>query len=148
MGWGIYLYPEIYYSKVNYKSKYDVEREIESIKKVIKMLESKLMGLALMTEPNKMMSKEDIEEGISPMQWVQCEVDSILNANDDTALKDYYFDLFKLEWLRDYWDDAHNEDGKAVAPPKGSFKWPRNAYMAGDYVDSVYEELQEYDEEG
>ena len=35
MGWGIYLYPEIYYSKVDYRTKDDVLREIESVKKVI-----------------------------------------------------------------------------------------------------------------
>lgn len=140
MGWGIYLYPEIYYSKVDYRTKEDVLREIESTKKIIAMLERKLEGLAMMTEPSKMMSKEDIEEGISPMEWVRHEVFQIL-GEDYSSLKDYYYELFKLEWLYDYWDSAHNENGKAVAPPKGSFKWPRTAYMDGDYVDAVYEEL-------
>lgn len=141
MGWGMYLYPEIYYSKVDYRTKEDVLREIESTKKIIAMLERKLEGLAMMTEPSKMMSKEDIEEGISPMEWVRHEVFQIL-GEDYSSLKDYYYELFKLELLYDYWDSAHNDDGKAVCPPKGSFKWPRNAYMCGDYIDSVHEELQ------
>lgn len=140
MGWGIYLYPEIYYSKVDYRTKEDVLNEIESIKKIIAMLERKLEGLAMMTEPAKMMSKEDIEEGISPMEWVRHEVFQIL-SEDYSSLKDYYYELFKLELLYDHWDAAHNENGKAVAPPKGSFKWPRVAYMGGDFVDAVYEEL-------
>lgn len=140
MGWGIYLYPEIYYSKVDYRTKEDVLNEIESIKKIIAMLERKLEGLAMMTEPAKMMSKEDIEEGISPMEWVRHEVFQIL-GEDYSSLKDYYYELFKLELLYDHWDAAHNENGKAVAPPKGSFKWPRVAYMGGDFVDAIYEEL-------
>lgn len=140
MGWGIYLYPEIYYSKVDYRTKEDVLNEIESVKKIIAMLERKLEGLAMMTEPAKMMSKEDIEEGISPMEWVRHEVFQIL-SEDYSSLKDYYYELFKLELLYDHWDAAHNENGKAVAPPKGSFKWPRVAYMGGDFVDAIYEEL-------
>lgn len=140
MGWGIYLYPEIYYSKVDYRTKEDVLNEIESVKKIIAMLERKLEGLAMMTEPAKMMSKEDIEEGVSPMEWVRHEVFQIL-GEDYSSLKDYYYELFKLELLYDHWDAAHNENGKAVAPPKGSFKWPRVAYMGGDFVDAVYEEL-------
>lgn len=141
MGWGIYLYPEIYYSKVNYRDKEDVLNEIESTKKVISMLERKLEGLAMMTEPAKMMPKEDIEEGVSPIDWIRHEVFKIL-SEDYSSLKDYYYELFKLEWLYDYWDAAHNKDGKAVAPPKGSFKWPREAYMCGDYIESVNEELK------
>ena len=139
MGWGIYLYPEIYYSKVDYRTKDDVLREIESVKNVISSLERKLEGLAMMTEPAKMMSKEDIEEGISPMEWVRHEVFQIL-GEDYSSLKDYYYELFKLEWLYDYWDAAHNENNKAVHPPLGSFNWPRTAYMCGDYVESVLED--------
>lgn len=139
MGWGIYLYPEIYYSKVDYKTKEDVLEEIDLTKRIIKNLESDLMGLALMTEPQKMMSKEDIEEGVSPMQWVRNEVNQILDENTEASLKDYYYELFKLEMLYDHWDAAHNEDGFAVHPPKGSFKWPRNAYISGDFIESIFE---------
>lgn len=143
MGWGIYLYPEVYYSKVDFRNKSDVEEEIESIKKIIKSLEDKLILLAATTEPNKMMSKEDIEEGISPLDWVNREVKNILDDDVEYDLKGYYFDLYRLEMLRDYWDAAHNKDGKAVAPPKGSFKYPREAYMDGDFIDSVYEDGSE-----
>ena len=135
MGWGIYLYPEIYYSKVDYRTKDDVLREIESVKKVISSLERKLEGLAMMTEPAKMMSKEDIDEGVSPMFWIRNEVFDILS--EDGSLKDYYYKLFKLEMLYDNWDAAHNENNKAVHPPLGSFNLSRNAYMCGDYVESV-----------
>lgn len=140
MGWGIYLYPEIYYSKVDFRSKYDVEREIESIKSIIKSLEDRLILLTATTEPNKMMSKEDIDEGISPLDWIDREVKSILDNNSETSLKDYYYELFRLEMLKSYWDSAHNKDGKAVAPPKGSYKYPRDAYMNGDFIDAVYED--------
>lgn len=138
MGWGIYLYPEIYYSKVDYRTKDDVLREIESVKNIISSLERKLEGLAMMTEPAKMMSKEDIEEGVSPMFWIRNEVFNILS--EDGSLKDYYYKLFKLEMLYDNWDAAHNENNKAVHPPLGSFKWPRNVYMCGDYIESVLED--------
>lgn len=147
MGWGIYLYPEIYYSKVNYRSKDDVEDEIDTVKKIIKSLEDRLILLAATTEPNKMMSKEDIDEGISPLDWVDREIKSILDDDSEANLKDYYFDLYRLEMLRNYWDSAHNKDGKAVAPPKGSFKYPREAYMDGDFIESVYEDGTNTEEE-
>ena len=140
MGWGIYLYPEIYYSKVDFKCKEDVEDAIISTKKVISHLENKLSSLALMTEPNKMMSKEDIENGISPLDWISYEIKDILTGDNEATLKDYYYELYKLEMLRDYWDAAHNKEGKAIAPPKGSFKYPREAYMCGDFIDSIFED--------
>lgn len=135
MGWGIHLYPQIYYSKVDFRSKADVEDEIESTKRIIKMLEDKLLSLVMTTEPSKMMSKD---EECSPSEWLLFEYRHIM---DDTecSLKDYYYELWKLELLYDNWDNAHNKEGKAVKPPKDSFKEWDQAYMTGDYIDSVYE---------
>ena len=143
MGWGIYLYPEIYYSKVGYRCKDDVFREIEDTKKVITMLEQKLLALVMTTEPQKMMPQSDIDEGISPLEWLKFEYREIIGDDYDETLKGYYWRLFKLELLYDYWDAAHNSEGKAVSPPKGMYKWPRTAYMDGDFIDSVYEETEE-----
>lgn len=134
MGWGIYLYPQIYYSKVDFKSKWDVEREIEDTKKVIKMLEDKLMSLVMTTEPDKMMPKD--YDG-SPLEWLMFSYRELMEGWDET-IKSYYYELWKLELLHENWDNAHNKDGKAVRPPKGAFKEWDTAYMEGDFIDSVY----------
>lgn len=136
MGWGIYLYPQIYYSKVDYRTKWDVERAIDETKKVIKMLEEKLLSLVMTTEPNKMMPKD---EECSPSEWLLFEYRNIMEGYDD-SLKGYYYELWKLELLLENWDGAHNKEGKAIHPPKGSFiEWDR-AYMHGDFIESVYED--------
>ena len=146
MGWGIYLYPEIYYSKVNYKSKEDVEIEIENVKSIINMLETKLYGLVVTTEPQKMMSQQNIDNGYSPFEWISHEYDEIItNPYSEATLKDYYYQLFKLELLYNSWDIAHNKDGQAIMPPKGSFEYPRNAYMDVTYKENVYENEVEID---
>lgn len=134
MGWGIYLYPQIYYSKVDFKSKWDVEREIEDTKRVIKMLEDKLMSLVMTTEPDKMMPKD--YDG-SPLEWLMFSYRELMEGWDET-IKSYYYELWKLEFLHENWDNAHNKDGKAVRPPKGAFKEWDTAYMEGDFIDSVY----------
>lgn len=136
MGWGIYLYPQIYYSKVDYRTKWDVERAIDDIKRVIKMLEEKLLSLVMTTEPNKMMSKD---EECSPSEWLLFEYRNIMEGYED-SLKGYYYELWKLELLYENWDAAHNQEGKAIHPPKGSFKHWNSAYMHGDFIESVYED--------
>ena len=136
MGWGIYLYPQIYYSKVDFRSKYDVEREIESVKNIIKMLEDKLLALVMTTEPHKMMPQD---EEWSPQEWLLSEYRQLMEDYED-SLKGYYYQLWKLELLYENWDSAHNENGKAIHPPKGSFKHWDTAYMDGDFIDSVYED--------
>lgn len=140
MGWGIYLYPEIYYSKVNFKCKEDVKDEIDNIKSIIKNLEQELYSLVITTEPEKMMGKNLIDEGYTPMDWLNNSFNNIVtNENSEATLKDYYYDLFKLEMLYDHWDYAHNKEGKAIRPPKDSFSGTRFAYMCGDFIDSVFE---------
>ena len=134
MGWGIYLYPQIYYSKVDFKSKWDVEREIESLKQVIKMLEQKLLSLVMTTEPRKMMAED---EECSPSEWLLLEYRDLMEG-DDSSLKSFYYNLWKLELLCENWDNAHTKDGKAISPPKNSFKEYNTAYMDGDFIESIY----------
>lgn len=135
MGFGVYLYPEIYYSKPKWYTYDGLLDEIESIKRIIDMQKKKLAALAMMTEPQKMMPKDQED----PIWWIQREVDEILFDEDSEAtLGDYYRELFKLELMRDNWDACH-KDGIAIAPPKGSFD-KVNAYMTGDFVDSNYED--------
>lgn len=136
MGWGIYLYPQIYYSKVDFKSKWDVEREIESLKQIIKMLEQKLLSLVMTTEPRKMMAED---EECSPSEWLLLEYRDLMEG-DDSSLKSLYYNLWKLELLYENWDNAHTKEGKAIHPPKGSFKHWDSVYMSGDFIESVYED--------
>lgn len=142
MGWGITLYPQIYYSKVNFRTKYDVESEIEDIKKSIKMLENRLLALVMTTEPAKMMSND---EECSPNEWLLSEYRQIIEDDED-SLKRYYYELWKLEILRDNWDACH-KDNKAIAPPKDTFKDWDIAYMDGDFIETINEDGSELQEE-
>lgn len=135
MGWGITLYPQIYYSKVNFQSKLDVEDKIEDIKKSIRVLEARLLALVMTTEPSKMMPAE---ENCSPSEWLIDEYRNIIDGDD--SLKRYYYELYKLELLRNSWDSAHNKDGLAICPPKETFRDCDSAYLDGDYIESVYED--------
>ena len=75
----------------------------------------------------------------SPHEWLLLEYRQLMEDYED-SLKGYYYQLWKLELLYENWDNAHNKDGKAIHPPKGSFKHWDTAYMDGDFIDSVYED--------
>jgi hypothetical protein len=135
MGFGVYLYPEIFFSKPQWTTYHDILDEIDVTKRIIKNYESELAALATMTEPRKFMP-DDCDD---PMWWVQSRVQTLLTDEDsEETLKAYYYELFKLEMLRDYWDKCH-KNGYAIAPPKGAFD-NVDAYMTGDFVEANYED--------
>lgn len=130
MGFGITLYPQIYFNKRNYKYKYEVEDEINTIKNIIRDLENHLLTLIMTTEPSKMMPEN--WEG-SPMEWLLYEYRKITDGYED-SLKGYYYDLWELELLLENWDYCHDKDGKAIIPPEGVFNDSITAYIDGDFI--------------
>ena len=61
MGWSTELFCNISFNKKTYNSLYDVERDIEECKDLMKVCVDKLRALALMTEPQKMLNCADCE---------------------------------------------------------------------------------------
>lgn len=132
MGWGTYLYPQIYYSHEGFRSKYDVEEKLESAKKWVNHLKDDIRKYAYMTEPGKFMSNDDIEEGNSPDFWLSQEIDNLIGCLDEA-----YYDVWKYEILLENWDNCHDkETGLAIAPPKEMQHWEA-AFMDGDFVKTV-----------
>lgn len=132
MGWGTYLYPQIYYSHEGFQSKYDVEEKLESAKKWVNHLKDDIRKYAYMTEPAKFMSEDDIKEGNSPNFWLDQEIDNLIESLDDA-----YYDVWKYEILLDNWDNCHDKkSGLAIAPPKEMQDW-KAAFMDGDFVKTV-----------
>ena len=74
MGFGVYLYPEIYFSKPQWTTYHDILDEIDVTKRIIKNFESELAALATMTEPRKFMP-DDCDD---PMWWVQSRIQTLL----------------------------------------------------------------------
>lgn len=130
MGWQTDLFCNITFNRKTYNSIYEVESDIEDTEKMIRYLEGRIKALALMTEPDKFFSSEEGEEKIDVMAAVSKEVSECLGE-----LEENYIYLYKLQLLREKWDDCHNERGQAVSPPE-NIGWD-TAFLDGDFVDST-----------
>lgn len=131
MGWCTELFCNIHFNKKTYNSLYDVERDIEECKDLMKVCVDKLRALALMTEPQKMLNCADCEgNAIDPIDLINTEFNRLIEEYNE-----YQYDLIKLEYLSDNWKNCHNEKGLAINPPEG-ISW-NTAYLDGDFVRTV-----------
>lgn len=126
MGWGITLNTEIYYSKVNFKSKQDVINRIEEIDEEIAEIKSKINKFVYITEPRKFIP-DDCYEDI--MGYIDGEIDG--NLQD---LEDLVSEQTRLYILADSWDDAHHKDTKKAMVPYNPNELNR-VWMHGDFID-------------
>lgn len=127
MGWQTDLFCSLTFSRETFNSLHEVESRIEELSRYISDLKEALSNLAMMTEPSKMLS---LKEGENPMGKINVMIKDIL-----TDLEDYYIERWKLEILKDRWNDCHNEDGLAIDPPE-NIDW-RTAFLDGDFVKSI-----------
>lgn len=127
MGWCTELFCNIYFNKETYNHISQVEDKIEECEAGIKLCKNTIRKLAYMTEPNKFYNKEDYN---SANDFIEQELSYSLNA-----LEEYYYDLYKLELLKDNWDACHNKEGLAINPPE-EINW-NTAYLQGDFVKSI-----------
>lgn len=127
MGWQTDLFCTLTFNRQTYNSISEVDDRIAELTLYIKDLEGTLKDLAIMTEPNKLLS---LEEGESALYHLQHRVKESLEG-----LEEYYIERWKLEILRENWNHCHNEEGLAINPPE-SIDW-RTAYLDGDYVKSI-----------
>lgn len=124
MGWSTELFCNLSFNKKTYNSLLEVENDIDEINMILNNIKSTLRQLAYITEPEKFYSKDDYD---SPGDYIESELSRCLDELDD-----YYFDLVKLEYLRDNWRNCHDKDGFAIEPPT-PMDW-ETAYITGDFI--------------
>lgn len=120
MGFGTYLYTEIYFNRQTYNSKYEVERAIKEAETQLENAKTKLTRLAFMTEPNKFCVNDETP-------------DSYLNEELKYAFEDFeeaVIELYKLNMLLDDWDAIHDKDGNAIRPSDEE----RKPFICGDFI--------------
>ena len=128
MGWATYLTTTIEYYKETYKTKFQVEEEIETCKAIIGRYKKDLFSYAIMTEPQKFCPEES-----DPIIWLSNEVEDNLQLLEEEIIK-----LYKLELLLENWDKCHNNKGEAIKP-KDNKLWDK-AYLDGDFIEAVIED--------
>lgn len=124
MGWSTELFCNISFNRKSYNSLFEVESDIDDLKKEIGACKDNLQTLVFMTEPDKFYNREEYDSALS---WVRSEYDNNMNLLDELQ-----YDLFKLEFLRDNWENCHNNEGLAIPTPD-DMKW-NTAYLEGDFV--------------
>lgn len=122
MSWSTELFCNITFNRETFNSKREVEERIEDLERYNQMLKDKIRDLVMMTEPQKF-----CPEGYDTIIWIRNELQDILDALDECTT-----DLYKLNLLLENWEECHNEEGLAIAPPDG-IDW-NTVYLTGDFV--------------
>ena len=128
MGWSTELFCNISFNRKTYNSLYEVESDIEEMKDILQRYKDKIKAYAVMTEPDKMIKFDD-ESYDNLLSQVNDEVSDMLNE-----MEEYYSELIKLQYLKENWDNCHDEKGLAIAAPE-NIHWD-TAYLEGDFVKS------------
>ena len=129
MGWSTELFCNISFNRKTYNSLGEVESDIEEMKDILQRYKNKIKAYAVMTEPDKMIKFDD-ESYDNLLSQVNDEVSDMLEE-----MEEYYYELIKLEYLRDNWDNCHTKEGLAINAPE-EITW-ETAYLDGDFVKTV-----------
>lgn len=90
MGFGMYLMTTLYYNRVTYKTKWEVEQRIEELKENIERYKEAIGNLVLITEPKKFIPDDDAD----PLRWLTNEYKEYMELIEEDQ-----YELFKLELL-------------------------------------------------
>lgn len=126
MGWSTELFCNISFNRKTYNSLGEVESDIEEMKDILQRYKDKIKAYAVMTEPDKMIKFDD-ESYDNLLSQVNDEVSDMLEE-----MEEYHYELIKLEYLRDNWDNCHTKEGLAINAPEG-ITW-ETAYLDGDFI--------------
>ena len=126
MGWSTELFCNISFNHKTYNSLGEVESDIEETKDILQRYKDKIKAYAVMTEPDKMIKFDD-ESYDNLLSQVNDEVSDMLEE-----MEEYYYELTKLEYLRDNWDNCHTKEGLAINAPE-EITW-ETAYLDGDFI--------------
>lgn len=126
MGWGITINTDLYYSKVNYRSKDDVDNRIKEISSTIEFIKSQILKYSYMTEPKKFIPEEHHD---NIMGYIEDDVNTYMEELDDLM-----WERTRLYILSESWDDAHHkETGKAMVPYNPNEL--NRVWMHGDFIE-------------
>lgn len=126
MGWSTELFCNISFNRKTYNSLGEVESDIEEMKDILQRYKDKIKAYAVMTEPDKMIKFDD-ESYDNLLSQVNDEVSDTIEE-----MEEYYYELIKLEYLRDNWDNCHTKEGLAINAPE-EITW-ETAYLDGDFI--------------
>lgn len=126
MGWSTELFCNISFNRKTYNSLGEVESDIEEMKDILQRYKDKIKAYAVMTEPDKMIKFDD-ESYDNLLSQVNDEVSDMLEM-----MEEYHYELIKLEYLRDNWDNCHTKEGLAINAPE-EITW-ETAYLDGDFI--------------
>lgn len=129
MGFGMYLMTTLYYNRESYKTKWEVEREIQDLKEDIERYKTSINNLVMITEPKKFITDENTD----PVWWLTNEYKEYMELLEESQYK-----LWKLELLYEEWDKCHDKEDNCIVPPKEVDKWWDAAFCGGDYLKEVY----------
>ena len=123
MSQSTYLYTHLTFCGKTYNNLREVEDDLTKLDEQQKRIKNRLMTLAMMTEPSKFNDSD-----MSNADWLENEVDTLLED-----LEYVQIDLYKLEILKERWNDCHDEKGLGIDPPNGFDK----SFIDGDYVRTI-----------
>ena len=126
MGWSTELFCNISFNRKTYNSLGEVESDIEEIKDILQRYKDKIKAYAVMTEPDKMIKFDD-ESYDNLLSQVNDEVSDMLEE-----MEEYYYELIKLKYLRNNWNNCHTKEGLAINAPE-EITW-ETAYLDGDFI--------------
>lgn len=127
MGWGINLNTELYYNKVNYRSREDVQKRIDDINSTISYIKSQITKYAFMTEPHKFIPEEYKNDA---MGFLNEEIETLL-----TEMEELIWEQTRLYILAESWDKAHHPETKKAMVPHNPNELNRT-WMFGDFIQS------------
>lgn len=139
MSWETGLVVYHAFNRKTYKSKWEVEDDLEDAQKSMQYAKDRISRLAFITEPEKFMSKNDKEDGdINGIDFIQSELRDMFEMYEEA-----HYDVIWLTELLENWEKCHDEKtGKAIPAPY-SDAW-RKAFLDGDFIETVeYDTLQD-----
>lgn len=106
-----------------YKTKEDVQEDLDEARNNIRTAKETITKLVYMTEPNKFFNFSNK----SAMELVNFELLSAFASLEEAQAEE-----FRLTILLDEWENCHDENGKAIQPPDNIDCM--TAFISGDYL--------------
>lgn len=123
MSYGTDLWCCISFLRKTYKTKGDVQEDLDDARDSIRTAKETITKLVYMTEPNKFFNSGSE----SAMELINYELQSAFDMLEEAQIEEC-----RLMILLDEWENCHNSDGKAIQPPDNIDCM--TAFISGDYL--------------
>lgn len=114
----------ISFLRKTYKTKEDIQEDLEEARNNIRTAKETITKLVYMTEPNKFFKARS---GESVLDIVAEELQSAFDSLEEAQIEEC-----RLTILLDEWENCHDENGKAIKPPDNINCM--TAFISGDYL--------------